>query len=143
MSTLKVLRITPDAKLPFRATSGAAAFDLHSIEDGHVTEARPNVFSTGLKVEVPEGHVLLIFSRSGHAFKSNVRLSNCVGVIDSDYRGDVKVKLTADVPGALDVKAGDRIAQAMLVQLPSVEITEVTSLSSTDRGDGGFGSTGA
>ena len=96
---------------------------------------------------------MLIFSRSGHGFNNDVRLSNCVGVIDSDYRGEVRVKLRNDQQshlGAnpenltiLTVKPGDRIAQALVLPIPSVELVEIGELSTTARGDGGFGSTGA
>lgn len=87
------------------------------------------------------------FSRSGHGFKHNVRLANCVGVIDSDYRGSVKVKLIADAtpddsPG-LVIKPGDRVAQALVLPVPRVVFEEVAALSETERGAGGFGSTGA
>lgn len=130
--------------LPQYATDGSACFDLCSIEHGELSdEHTKEVFRTGLKFEVPSGFVMLIYSRSGHGFKNNVRLANCVGVIDSDYRGEVMVKLTKD-PGDADfaVMPGDRIAQAMLVQVPTVKLQMVKQLSDTVRGEGGFGSTG-
>src|SRR5690606_14138784 len=102
-----------------------------------VNDGRPVTFATGLAFEVPPGWVMLIFSRSGHGFNSNTRLANCVGVIDSDYRGEVKVKLTSD-GGFLKVYDGDRIAQAMLVPAVAVQLVEVDKLSATDRGEGGF-----
>lgn len=150
---LKVQRVTEDAKLPQYQTDGAACFDLHASGEGwHINAlaygatVRPGAsqsFRTGLKFEVPAGHVMLIYSRSGHGFKNHVRLANCVGVIDSDYRGEVMVKLMADGKfGDLTVRPGDRIAQAMLVPLPFVRITEVAGLSETERGERGFGSTG-
>ena len=86
--------------------------------------------------------MLLIYSRSGHGFKNDIRLANCTGVIDSDYRGEVKVKLTSDGDCDFAVNAGDRIAQAMLIPVPKVELMAVTELSDTERGTGGFGSTG-
>ena len=140
--TLKVKRLDPKAHIPEYATAGAACFDLHSIESGGVAFTR--VFKTGLAFEVPEDHVMLIFSRSGHGFKSNMRLANCVGVIDSDYRGEVQVKLTHDGDHALpQIFAGDRIAQAMVLPIQQVSFLEVEELSTTERGEGGFGSTGA
>lgn len=154
MTQLRVKRLSEGAKLPVRATAGAACFDLHA--DGtnwnincqaygvDVVSARPQRFATGLAFEVPEGHVMLIFGRSGHGFNNDTRLANCVGVVDQDYRGEVMVKLTADELGHLKVRDGDRIAQAMILKLPDVELVEVTSdLSETARGTGGFGSTGA
>lgn len=137
--TLKVKRLHPDAKLPTYATAGAACFDLAALRGGEVEPT--NRFRTGLAFEVPAGHVMLVFSRSGHGFNNDVRLANCVGVIDSDYRGEVEVKLTAD--GApVYVTSGDRIAQAMVLPVQQFTILEAAELSVTDRGEGGFGSTG-
>lgn len=151
---LRVKRLRYDAILPKYATPGAACFDLHAIVDQpwplnavsgtHQSGVSPSrIFPTGLAFEVPEGHVMLVFSRSGHGFRSDVRLANCVGVIDSDYRGEVQVKLTADEGGYLTVNNGDRIAQAMVIPVPALELVEVTELSTTARGAGGLGSTGA
>ena len=142
---LKVKRLHPDAKLPTYGTNGAACFDLAALiddADGYVIQ-RAFTIRTGLSFEVPEGHVMLIFSRSGHGFKDDIRLANCVGVIDSDYRGEVKVKLTNDSRVCeFRVEHGDRIAQAMIVPIPRVTIEEVEDLSDTERGESGFGSTG-
>lgn len=132
----------PRAKLPVYATPGAACFDLASIQDGWVAGGKTMIFRTGLQFEVPEGHVMLVFSRSGHGFKSDVRLANCVGVIDSDYRGEVMVKLTNDGVYGMGVKEGDRIAQAMIVPFQQAAFVAVDGLSETERGEGGFGSTG-
>lgn len=146
---LKIKKLRPGAVIPKYATVGAACFDLcaviNEIKPVPVYHGLPVTFATGLSFEIPEGWVMLIFSRSGHGFKSGVRLSNCTGVIDSDYRGEVGVKLTKDQDeaGAFEVHHGDRIAQAMLVQIPQVELIEVDELTETARGDGGFGSTGA
>jgi dUTP pyrophosphatase len=139
---LKVQRIHHRAKLPEYATDGAAALDLRCVDHGDVPPRGCNVFHTGLLFEVPPGHVMLIFSRSGHGFKNDLRLANCVGVIDSDYRGEVKVKLTNDSPIAFGFEPGDRIAQAIVVPIPAIEIQEVEELTATTRGEGGFGSTG-
>lgn len=137
--TLKVKRLHPEAKLPVYATEGASCFDLSTLRGGHVDNAM--TFPTGLAFEVPTGHVMLVFSRSGQGFNHDVRLANCVGVIDSDYRGEVKVKLTAD-RGAFNVMQGDRIAQAMVLPIQQFAFEEVDELSSSERGTGGFGSTG-
>ncbi len=142
---LKIKKLHPDAVVPQYQTAGAACFDLHAIDDGFVDDiSHPNwTFPIGLAFEVPAGHAMLIFSRSGHGFSYGVRLANCVGVIDSDYRGPVSVKLTADMEGRLQVKGGDRIAQAMIVPIPRLEFEVVEELTTTERGTGGFGSTGA
>jgi len=145
---LKVKRLHPDAILPKYQTAGAACFDLHAVCDEgskFVPPGSPEKFRTGLSFEVPAGHVMLIFSRSGHGFGLDTRLANCVGVIDSDYRGEVHVKLTRDSSENvtwLGVSTGDRIAQAMILPIPLVEIVEADGLSETARGANGFGSTG-
>ena len=149
---LNVLKIHEDVILPTYATDGSGCFDIYAditqreyLCDTVVFEDSA-VFSTGLKFEIPEGYVMLVFSRSGHGFKNNVRLANCVGVIDSDYRGELKVKLTKDsVYGDESrihlVEKGSRIAQAMIIPIPKVEFVEVLELNDTARGEGGFGST--
>ena len=141
---LRVKKLHPNAITPTYQTAGAACFDIHVVEGGTLCAGHKLVLDTGLAVEVPEGHALLVFSRSGHGFKFDVRLANAVGVIDPDYRGGMKVKLTSDDPLAEDLvfAPGDRVAQAMVVAAPRVTFIEVEELSSTERGAGGFGSTG-
>ncbi len=139
---LKVLKMYDDVKLPVYATDGSGCFDIFGydiVDAGDNTET----FSTGLKFEIPKGFVLQVFSRSGHGFNKDIRLANCVGIIDSDYRGELKVKLTCDdtTKGFVDVRKGERIAQAMLVNSLRLEFEVVTELSETERGEGGFGST--
>lgn len=131
------------AKLPKYESRGAAAADLASIESKDVPPHCSVVFRTGLKVEIPADHVMLIYSRSGHGFKNDVRLANCVGVIDSDYRGELMVKLTNDSNSAFRVNAGDRIAQFIIAPAPQFEFEVQENLTSTVRGENGFGSTGA
>lgn len=141
---IKVKKLVADAIIPQYATPGAACFDLHSLTEGVASKESPLVCDTGLAFEIPEGHVMLIYSRSGHGFKSDTRLSNCVGVIDADYRGEVKVKLAKDSLGGItQVGKGDRIAQAMVIPVERVVFEEASQLGSTERGEGGFGSTGA
>lgn len=141
---LKVKRLHPDAQIPRYMTAGAACFDLAASEDGrpHANDVHAWIFPTGLALEVPAGHAMLIFSRSGQGFGDAVRLSNCVGVIDSDYRGEVFVSLRADGDQPRRHYAGDRIAQAMLVPVQQWDLVEVDQLSDTARGDGAYGSTG-
>ena len=149
---LKIKKLHPDAILPIYATPGAACFDLYALLPDHLNRRTialnnmaPCIVRTGLAFEIPAGWSMLIFSRSGHGFKGDVRLANCVGVIDADYTGEVMVKLTSDAVHEWDflISHGDRIAQAMLVQIPQVQMLEVDALSETERGAGGFGSTGA
>lgn len=142
-----VKRLTDSAILPAFATAGAACFDLHAdlkSEDGceQIIFSYEHIFRTGLAFDIPKGYALMVYSRSGHGFKNDVRLANCVGVIDSDYTGEVKVKLTIDNDGSFIVSHGDRIAQAMLIKVPCVQLVEVDELKTTERGANGFGSTG-
>ncbi|WP_297474494.1 dUTP diphosphatase [Ferrovum sp.] len=139
---VKVKKLHKGAILPVYATAGAACFDLHALENGEVGACSRGVARTGLSFEVPAGHVMLVYSRSGHGFKHGVRLANSVGVIDSDYRGEVSIGLRNDSPLRFDYKAGDRLAQAMILPVPMVELVEAEELSDTERGAGGFGSTG-
>ena len=135
---VKVKKLNEDAILPTYATPGAAAFDLYANNmDG-------DVIGTGLSFEIPEGHVMRVYSRSGHGFKYGVTLANSVGVIDSDYRGEVKVRLICNTirQPELVVRVGDRIAQAIIEPIPRVEFEMADELSETERGSGGFGSTG-
>ena len=138
---INVKKLHPDAALPTYGTTGAACFDLSvaSVEGSYINNA---TYGTGLSFEIPKDHVMLIFSRSGHGFKDDIRLSNCVGVIDSDYRGEVKVKLRGDCFASPNFNQGDRIAQAMILPIQQVSFALVDELSDTDRGANGFGSTG-
>jgi dUTP pyrophosphatase len=147
---LKVKRLHPGAVIPQYQSSGAACFDLHAVlEDGVALTVRngdPVTFRIGLAVEVPPGWVMMIYGRSGHGFKNSTRLVNNTGVIDSDYRGELLVRLCRDYDSntlPLIVRHGDRVAQAMLVQVHPFAMVEVEDLGSTERGTGGFGSTGA
>lgn len=155
---LKIQKLHPDAVVPQYATEGAACFDLVAATvngsanlGASVETTEPVTCGTGLAFEVPPGHVMLVFSRSGHGIKHGVRLSNCVGVIDDDYRGEVLVQLTQDDRADRDygfdlastyIKPGERIAQAMVLPVPRVTFEVSEQLSITDRGQGGFGSTG-
>ena len=138
---LNVKRLTDTAKIPTYAHEGDACFDIYS--DGLKSiSGSTQVHETGLKFEIPKGYAMMIYSRSGMGFKDNTRLANCVGVIDSTYVGEVKVKLTCDASEPPIYRIGDRIAQAMIIPIPDVEIVEVDEIGETARGDGGFGSTG-
>jgi len=139
---LKVQRLSIHAVLPSFQTAGAAAMDLSSAAAGIIHPGESKVFPTDLAVESPAGYVLLIYSRSGMGFRNGIRLANGTGVIDSDYRGEIKVCLHNDSLSTYRVDPGDRIAQAILVQLPTVEILETDLLSPTPRGARGFGHTG-
>ena len=141
MLNVKVKKLSEDAILPTYATGGSACFDLYTAEEtAAFTDS--GIFKTGLAFEIPEGYVMLVYSRSGHGFKNDIRLANCVGVIDSDYRGELLIKLTIDSNLIHVIGKGERIAQAMIVPYQSVLFEEVDELGTTERGVGGFGSTG-
>jgi dUTP pyrophosphatase len=142
MIQVKVKKMFDDVQLPEYATPGSACFDIKAGGTGKISPRTSRVFDTGLQFEIPENHVMLVFSRSGHGFKNDVRLSNSVGVIDSDYRGEVKVKLKNDSCEEFFVSVGDKIAQGMVIPYEQVKFVIADELSSTERGEGGFGSTG-
>lgn len=139
---IKIKKLHPSATTPTYGSEGAACFDLYSSKSGEVGAYSSSSFNTSISFEIPVNHVMLVFSRSGHGFKQGINLVNCVGVIDSDYRGEVIVGLKNNSALRFDVTAGDRIAQAMILPVQQVVFEEVQELSTTDRGEGGFGSTG-
>lgn len=139
---LKIKRVGPEVKLPFYATAGSCCFDICATSAGIVEPNRSMVFHTGLVVEVPTGFSLKLYSRSGHGFKDDVSLANCVGVIDSDYRGELMVKLRNDKDTPFAVNIGDRIVQGELQPVYRTDFQVVDDLTDTARGAGGFGSTG-
>ena len=140
---LGAYKLDPRAVIPEFATNGAACFDLVAI--GREIKNGSAIYSTGLAFEIPDGYCIEVYSRSGHGFKDDLRLSNCVGIIDSDYTGEVKVKLAYDGPVHQSPSwpwIGDRVAQGKLVKLVKTEIVEIFEQKTTERGTGGFGSTG-
>lgn len=141
---IKVMRLHKDAVIPMKMTPGAACFDFVAIDSGslHARDRNATVYRTGIAVEIPDDYVMLIFSRSGHGFHHGIRLSNCVGVIDSDYRGEIMISLRNDSSVSGMPVAGDRIAQGMVMPAPYVTLVPATELGSTERGTNGFGSTG-
>ncbi len=142
--TLKWKKLHSNAQIPFKASSGAACFDLVAALDAPLT-IKPGVVTaipTGLAVEIPEGYELQVRARSGLAFKHGFTLVNGIGTIDADYRGEIKVIATLLSDKELVVNSGDRIAQALVAEVLPVVHVEVKDLSETERGAGGFGSTG-
>ena len=129
--------------VPAPATDGAACFDIRASEDQIVAIGTRRAIGTGLAFEMPPGFAMLVFSRSGHGFKLGVSLANCVGVIDSDYRGELLVCLRNDGDQVLRINKGDRIAQGMVLPVPVVHPVLANSLGDTVRGINGIGSTGA
>ena len=140
---VKIKLLTDTARVPTYATDGSAAFDIYADEAVWVQYGQYTKISTGISIEVPPGHVLKVYSRSGHGFKNGVRLVNCVGIIDSDYRGEVMVGLACDSSyDSLYIKQGDRIAQGIIMPVEKTNFIVADELSETVRGINGFGSTG-
>lgn len=131
-----------DGVVPAYAHDGDAGLDLRAAEAISIPAHGHATVGTGIACEVPSGCVGLVFPRSGLACKSGVALRNCVGVIDSGYRGEVMATLTNDADEPFDVEAGDRIAQMVVMPYVLCIIEQVEELSDTERGDGGYGSTG-
>ena len=142
---LHVKKLREDAVLPVRATEGSAGMDLHALVDAPVAlqPGERGMVPTGLAIALrsPE-YVALIFARSGLAVKKGVTLSNCVGVIDSDYRGELKIGLINQSKEAYTIEKGERIAQLVIMPVCLPQVVEAENLDETDRGAGGFGSTG-
>lgn len=135
------VKITGDGKVPTKATDGSNAYDIYGKYEVNITPGEAKVFDTGIKVEVPTGYCMLVLSRSGHGFNKGLRLANCVGLIDSDYRGEVKVKLHNDSKATYKIEAGERIAQALFLKTEEVSFLPVDALTATERGEQGIGST--
>ncbi len=136
---VKFKKIDDSAKIPRYSKAGDAGMDLTSIS----LKMQPQYweYGTGLAMALPEGHVGLIFPRSSIS-NTDHYLKNSVGVIDSGYRGEIKIRMSSPVLGGNSYGIGDRIAQLIIIKLPRVEIEEVNDLEVSDRGEGGFGSTG-
>ena len=141
---VNVMKLKADAILPTRGSSSAAGYDLYACPDTDevvIKSGQTVKVGTGLAFQIPEGYFGAIFTRSGLAAKG-LRPANCVGVADSDYRGEYIVALHNDSSADMTVAKGDRIAQLVVMPYLSVEFDEVDDLQKTERGTGGFGSTG-
>lgn len=142
--TVKLKKLTPDAIIPTYGTEFAAGADLYSSikEDIIINPKETKFINTGIALEIPDGLVGLIYARSGLACKKGVAPANKVGVIDSDYRGEIIVALYNHSENPLTVSYGDRIAQFVLTPYITANFEEADELSDSVRGNGGFGSTG-
>ena len=141
---IKVKKLKPGATVPTMGSKFAAGADLYSAEDADVViePGETRFIGTGLAMEIPEGYVGLVYARSGLACKRGLAPANKVGVVDSDYRGEIKVALHNHGKEAQTVEKGERIAQMVIAPYLSVNYEEADELSETERGEGGFGSTG-
>lgn len=141
---VKIKKLRENAVIPSSGSAHAAGYDLYACIDSsvvihpHCTEK----IGTGLSIAVPEGYFGAVFARSGLASKSGIRPANCVGVCDSDYRGEYIVALHNDSESDYTVNPGERIAQLAVIPHLSLEFEQVEELDETERGAGGFGSTG-
>ena len=136
---VKIKKLHEDAVIPRYAKPGDAGMDITAISFKRDKDILS--YDTGIAIEIPDGHVGLIYPRSS-VYKTGLRLCNSVGVIDSGYRGEIKFKFEAS-KRAVPYKVGDRIGQLIIVPFPQIQFDEVDELSSTERGQGGYGSTGS
>jgi dUTP diphosphatase len=146
MSMVQIKKLRENAVLPARGSAFAAGYDLCACLEGDETVIIPPhhtvKIGTGLAFALPEGTFGAVFARSGLASKQDLRPANCVGVVDSDYRGECFVALHNDSNEERTVRHGDRVAQLVLLPFLPMEFEQVDTLPETVRGEGGFGSTG-
>ena len=139
---LKRLQHGQGLDLPHYATAGAAGMDVVSAEDVTIAPGARHAVATGLSMAIPQGYEIQVRPRSGLAFKHGITVPNTPGTIDSDYRGELKILLINHGAQDFAIARGDRVAQLVLAPVPQAQWVEVQELDATDRGDGGFGSTG-
>ena len=139
MSFLKIKKLTPEATLPSKAHATDAAFDIYTIDSYTLQPGERHMFATGISSDFSPEYIGLWRDRSSFGTKGIQVLG---GVLDASYRGEWKVILLNTSSEAHEIKAGDRIAQCLMVPVPEFEVQEVKSLNESDRGSGGFGSTG-
>ena len=142
---LKIKKLLLEAKLPAYGSANAAGADLYALSE-HAIRIGANetaIVHTGLAAEIPEGYVGLIFARSGLATKKGLAPANKVGVIDSDYRGEIRVALHNHSKYMQSIEPYERVAQLVIMPYVYAELIETDELSDTERGEGGFGSTGS
>jgi dUTP pyrophosphatase len=141
MTELRVRRIHPDAQMPAGAYPGDAGLDLASVEDVVLGPGERRTVATGLAVAIPPGHGGFVQPRSGLAARHGITVVNSPGLIDSGYRGELKVVLlNTDAAEPFHVRPGDRIAQLVVLALPQVEVIEASELPPSERAERGFGS---
>lgn len=140
---LKVRLLVPGAVMPVRAHDGDAGLDLHASEPATIGAGERSAIGTGIAVEIPPGHAGLVLPRSGLALRHGIALVNAPGLIDAGYRGEIRVLLlNTDREHPFDIEPGDRIAQLLVVPFAALSPVEAPALSDSERGAGGFGSSG-
>ncbi len=142
--TIRAVKLRENAVMPAFATPGSAGADLTACIDGKIVvdPGKTVMVPTGIAMEIPEGYAGFVFARSGLATRSGLAPANKVGVIDSDYRGEILVSLHNHGEDAAEIAPGQRIAQLVIMSVYQAEFVQTQDLSETDRGAGGFGSTG-
>jgi dUTP pyrophosphatase len=141
---LQVTRLDPELPLPRYAHQGDAGLDLYAAADATLGPQERELIPTGLAVAIPEGYAGFVQPRSGHALRRGLGFVNAPGLIDSHYRGEIKlVAINLDPRETLTIERGEKIAQLVVQPVATVDVVEVDALDHTPRGDGGFGSTGA
>ena len=138
----KFVKLRENARVPTQGSEKATGFDLYACDGTYICPGQTKLIPTGLAIQPPEGYCAKIYARSGLATKKGLRPANCVGICDEDYTGEYMVALHNDSNEMQIVEAGERIAQLAFERYYSVEFEEVDSLDETERGSGGFGSTG-
>ena len=141
MADLLVRRLHPDARIPSSAYAGDAGLDLASVEDLELAPGERRSVGTGIAIAIPDGHAGYVQPRSGLAARHGIAIVNSPGLIDAGYRGELRVVLlNTDREQPFQIRAGDRIAQLVVLELPRVEVHEVEELPGTERAERGFGS---
>ncbi len=142
--SLRVVRLDPGAILPTRAHPGDAGLDLYALQAATLQPGERASIGTGIAVEIPPGQAGLVLPRSGLAARHGIALVNAPGLIDAGYRGELRVLLlNTDCQARFELAAGDRVAQLVLVQIEAPSPVEVPALEASERGIGGFGSSGS
>lgn len=141
-SKIQIKRLRDTAVIPTRGSEKAAGYDLYATANYEIAPHSTVKIGTGISIALPDNSFGAIFARSGLATKKGLRPANCVGVCDSDYRGEYIVPLHNDTDEMMSIEAGERIAQLIVMPFIPVEFEEVDELDETGRGTGGFGSTG-
>ena len=142
--SVPIKRLDPTVELPTYAYAGDAGLDLRANEEVTLAPHERRLVSTGLAVAIPEGYAGFVQPRSGLALKEGLSMANTPGLIDSHYRGELKVcAVNLDNERPITISRGERIAQLVIQRVPVVDLVEVEELDETDRGTGGFGSSGA
>lgn len=140
---VKFTKMTSEAVTPSHGRFGDAGYDLSSLEDVILEPLERKLIKTGISIELPLGFAALVIPRSGNAINKGLSLVNTPGLIDSNYRGELKaIAINLDPKTPIEIRKGDRIAQLIIIKAEEVDFTEVDELSETERGSGGFGSSG-